>query len=262
MIQVLIVDDDVHSTEGVRQAVNWTDYSIAAVFTANSMKQACRILKGQKIDILFLDIEMPKGSGFELLEWARENGYQPVVTMLTSYASFPYAQQAIRYRCLSYLLKPSSMEELSQAVSKAVQEVQRLRTHDEEHTMASRYQEELGFGLSEPESDGQRVVKKVKQYVKENLAEDIGRDDVAKACFLSPDYVSRVFRQETGIKLSDYITEKRMELARRLLLTTDLSIGEIAGKSGYGNLAYFTKVFRIRNGVPPAEYRAHPQNKV
>ena len=53
----------------------------------------------------------------------------------------------------------------------------------------------------------------------------------------------------------DYITEARMKEARRLLRTTDIPIGEVAYASGYYNVAYFSKVFRIHNGETPAQYR-------
>ena len=56
--------------------------------------------------------------------------------------------------------------------------------------------------------------------------------------------------------MSEYITEKRMERARQFLLETDLTVSEVADRCGYANLAYFSKVFRIRNGKTPAEFRA------
>ena len=73
---------------------------------------------------------------------------------------------------------------------------------------------------------------------------------------MSQDYVSRIYRQATGMQLSEYITQVRMEEARRLLKTTTDPIGEIACKVGYFNVAYFSRVFRIRNGETPQEYRA------
>ncbi len=116
MIQVLIVDDEVHCAEGVKSQVDWKMLGISGVFTAYSMKQAQAVMEKESIDIVISDVEMPKGSGFDLLRWLRDCKYQPVVIMLTSYANFDYARQAIEFHCMDYLLKPVSEEALLKTV--------------------------------------------------------------------------------------------------------------------------------------------------
>ena len=72
---------------------------------------------------------------------------------------------------------------------------------------------------------------------------------------LSPDYMSRIFKQETGIPLKEYIIEARLQKAARLLLTSKKSIAEISGEVGYSNFAYFSKLYKEHFGKPPSEVR-------
>ena len=102
MIHALFVDDEINSTEGIKYAVNWESLGIE-LHTANNIFLAQTILSEHPIEILITDIEMPKGSGFDLLRWIRVRDYDPIVIILTSYGTFEYAKQAIEFQCLDYL---------------------------------------------------------------------------------------------------------------------------------------------------------------
>ena len=527
MIQVLVVDDEIHCAEGVKCSIDWSAMGVDNVFTAYSMAQAQKVITQEEIHIIISDVEMPKGSGFDLLRWIAGSQYSPVVIMLTSYATFEYAKLAIEYQCLDYLLKPVNRDDLMDVVKRAVAAVieerkknennqlaeywnsderNRVRhfwreiierrspmdskaiaglareqhivldernqylpilykIHDSESGMTWRNSAEdlksrlykyvfsdesqvvlvysdwymlaiagysgdfaahfeqfrqgsrtfmdkvrNEFGLmvsaymgefmesgevptqyvrllsmdknnvaerqgiylisqqiekviySRPDiekwmqdfsagnyeqafdgvakyvdlqaherrlnqesltqllqdfmqafyiavgekelqahllfeddtsvklfrratvsvkdfkawihhvirkaaeyvdiaSDTGSVVKHIKKFICSNLGEELSRMQIAAEVCMSPDYVSRVFRQETGIQLSEFITEMRMDEAKRLLKTTDLPVGEVAFKVGYYNIAYFSRVFRIRNGMTPAAYRTQNKEK-
>ncbi len=104
-------------------------------------------------------------------------------------------------------------------------------------------------------NDNNTVAGFIKTYINSNLNEDLNRNQIAAQVYMSPDYVSRIFRQQFGIQLSEYITEKRMEEARHLLTETNFPVNEVAYKVGYDNVAYFNRVFRIRNKETPTQYR-------
>jgi two-component system response regulator YesN len=74
--------------------------------------------------------------------------------------------------------------------------------------------------------------------------------------FLTPSYLSKLFKQETGLTLTDYITEMRLRKAKYLLKNSpDLKIHEIGAEVGYGDPAYFNKLFKRVVGVTPNEYK-------
>ena len=105
-MNILLVDDEIYAVEAIREMVDWNALDISEVSVAYSMRQAQRVLEEKSVDILLSDIEMPRGSGLELLAWIREKGLPVVSIFLTSHANFSYANQAIRLDTFDYVLKP------------------------------------------------------------------------------------------------------------------------------------------------------------
>ncbi|MBB6634435.1 response regulator transcription factor [Cohnella thailandensis] len=99
------------------------------------------------------------------------------------------------------------------------------------------------------------VVQKVKAIVAERLNEELTREELAAGVFLNPAYLSRLFRKETGMALTEYILQEKMRRASDLLATTERSVSEIAGELGYGNFSYFARQFRKVYGETPHDYR-------
>lgn len=118
-VQLLLVDDELHAIEGVKSDLNTEKLEISSLFTAYNMKQAKAVIEREHIDIMLCDIEMPQGSGLELLEWVREHYPHVITIFLTSHADFKYAKEAIQLGSLDYLLKPVKVKELERAINRA-----------------------------------------------------------------------------------------------------------------------------------------------
>jgi len=103
--------------------------------------------------------------------------------------------------------------------------------------------------------DAERVVHKIKAYIRENYAQDISLHLLAERLYLSKNYVSAVFKQKTGVNFLDYLTNVRMEQAKLRLEMTEKGVHQIAEEVGYKNTSHFGKVFKQAVGVTPAEYR-------
>ena len=99
------------------------------------------------------------------------------------------------------------------------------------------------------------ISEQIRRYVSANLGQDLSRDSVAAHIGLSPEYVSRLFKQETGINLVNYIQTERLQAACSMLMGSELSVSEIAARLGFDNFAYFSKLFRKHTGVSPSTYR-------
>lgn len=123
-INILIVDDDALLVEKLKTTVNWAGLGITMVFTANNIRQAQKCLEEYKVHILLSDIEMPQGSGLELLEWVRSREIAVECIFLSSYAYFSYAQKAIQLKSTEYLLKPLSNRELEETLAGVVRRIQ------------------------------------------------------------------------------------------------------------------------------------------
>ncbi len=98
-------------------------------------------------------------------------------------------------------------------------------------------------------------VASVIEYVRLNLDGDVSLEQISKAVAASPSKISRTFKNEMGIGLSDYINQKRVDLAVSLIRDTQLSMTEIAYKVGFNDANYFSKVFRKFTGESPASCR-------
>lgn len=99
------------------------------------------------------------------------------------------------------------------------------------------------------------VIKKVRAYISENLSENISLDEAASAAGTSSFYLSKLFKEETGETFINYLTDRRLEKAKRLLIETDLSIKEITGQAGYNDQNYFSRLFKNKFGVSPTDFR-------
>lgn len=121
MYSILIVDDNNHDIQKVKTIINrnCNEISLDYLYTANNIQQAKEMLLNRKIDILLCDIEMPQGTGIELLEWGQEQNQDIISVLLTCHSDFKYARQALRLGCIDYLLKPVEPEELISVLKKA-----------------------------------------------------------------------------------------------------------------------------------------------
>ncbi|WP_152393243.1 response regulator [Paenibacillus guangzhouensis] len=119
MLNVLIVDDEVHFVEAVKKMADWPQLGISTVHVAYSALAAEQIFQAHDIHVLLCDIEMPQRSGLDLLESLRRRQLQTVPILMTCHADFHFAREAVRLGCSHYLLKPLSKEELEAAIGKA-----------------------------------------------------------------------------------------------------------------------------------------------
>ncbi|NRG28254.1 response regulator [Bacillus circulans] len=122
-MNVLVVDDDCFVVTLLKEKVNWEGLEIEQVYTARNIRQAKNIFKKQNIHLLISDIEMPLGSGLELLAWVRQEGYTIQTIFLTNFADFHYAQKAIELQSFEYYLKPIEIDKLEFSILKAIKKV-------------------------------------------------------------------------------------------------------------------------------------------
>lgn len=105
-------------------------------------------------------------------------------------------------------------------------------------------------------SQYRRIINKALAYIDENFTDDtLSLNDVASYSNVSPNYFSGIFSNEMDMTFVEYVTSRRMELAKKLLKTTNLHTGEIAGEVGYKDQHYFSVVFKKTQGMSPREYR-------
>ncbi len=119
-MNILIVDDEYLIVQGIYKNTDWDSLGISQVFCAYSARQAKAVFQENPIDLLLSDIEMPKESGLELIQWVKENGFPTICLMLTGHQNFDYAHQALNMQVFRYILKPVEISVLEEALQNAV----------------------------------------------------------------------------------------------------------------------------------------------
>lgn len=124
-----------------------------------------------------------------------------------------------------------------------------------------KYVLEKAYGYISFVKKSNSVVDTIKQYIKQHYSEEITRNDLAKTVYLNSDYMSRIFRKEEGMSITDYVMDVRIKKAAELLAYTDKPINETAIEIGYDNFSYFSRLFKKRLGYSPKEYRKIKREK-
>jgi two-component system response regulator YesN len=242
-MNILIVDDEYYIVQGIVDSICWNSLGIENIYKAYCIEQAQKIIECKNIDLLLTDIEMPHGSGLHLLEWIQKNGYDITTLILTGHQRFDYALKAINMHCFSYILKPVDKQVLNAELQKAIKK-RNATLPEQTNKITLNTQEDENF------------TSMVRKYIYDHLdSPELNRLEIAEAMHMNPDYLSCLFHKKYGQTLNTYITEKRIDAAKELLMNTTLYLQTISEKTGFSNSSYFHKQFKKVTGLTPQQYR-------
>lgn len=250
---LLIVDDEILAIQGILDDTPWKELpEIDRILTANSYSQAVNLFMENRIDILLCDIEMPYGTGIDLVRWLRGRGEETECIFLTCFDSFDYAKTALELECIGYVLKPADTEEIVANLRKALEKIIGKR----QSKMGQEYWQHYVSSVQkeEPPVCGDPL-KEAEQYIREHIAEDISVRELAVRAHVSETHLGRLFKKKHGLTPVDYIHQQRITVAKELLGKPVYTISQVAAMVGFNNYSYFTKTFRKYTGMTPREYR-------
>ena len=104
-------------------------------------------------------------------------------------------------------------------------------------------------------------MKAVIDYIERNLKKGISLEDVANHVNISTYYLSKIFKKEMGVNFITYVTDRKMDLAKEMLVNTDIPVLNIALDLAYNEANYFSKAFKKKTGLTPSEYREKYRNR-
>ncbi|WP_044482107.1 response regulator transcription factor [Paenibacillus antibioticophila] len=122
-MNVMIVDDELSAIEAVRNGIQWETLGIGKVYTATNVQDAIRQFQKRSIDILLSDIEMPMGSGLELLKWTNEHYPNVKCIFMTCHADFHFLQEAMQLGSVDYILKPLEFSKVELVLKKTMEKI-------------------------------------------------------------------------------------------------------------------------------------------
>lgn len=260
MYKVVIIDDEPIIVQGLQKAIKWKEFDCAVVGTAADGLDGMEIIRREKPDILISDICMPKMDGLSMIAALKSEFPYMEITILTGFRDFDYAQEAIRLGVCRFLLKPSKMDELEEAVWAMLGNLKTGKTTEkgdksEKGTLKDDEKTETNEEESLDSAASSFIVNNALKFIEENYTERLKLVDVADSVYVSQWHLSKLLNKFTGQNFSEILNNVRMDKAKKLLENPSLRIGDIAEKVGFLDMAHFSRVFKKQVGLSANEYR-------
>ena len=230
-LRVLLVDDEIMIREGFKKLFDWETHECVVVGEAADGMEAITKIDEEQPDIVIMDINIPIINGLKVIQLSRVKYPSMAFVIVSGYDDFSYCREALRLQITDYY------EEFGSCID-------RLKI--------SLYNNEV---KEKPVVKKERVITGITKYMQEHLSEDVSLHILSEEFHLNSQYISQLFRNEIGVNFLTYLTNIRMEHAKKLLLSSSLSIAEVSEQSGYGDYRVFTKVFKKSEGITPSQYR-------
>lgn len=238
-LRVLLVNDEIMIREGFKRLFDWEAHGCEVVDEASDGMEALAKIDSLQPDIVIMDINIPIMNGLKVIELGRMKHPDMAFVIVSGYDDFSYCQQALRMQITDYILKPVNYEEFGNCI---------------DNLKISMYERKVASAPVSRERE-ERTIAGITRYLQEHLEEEVSLSVLAEQFHLSGQYISQLFKSEIGVNFLTYLTGIRMERAKQLLVSTSLSIVEVAERSGYGDYRVFSKVFKKSEGITPSQYR-------
>ncbi|MGI6123541.1 MAG: response regulator transcription factor [Acetivibrionales bacterium] len=250
MYKVIIVDDEERIVEGLQKVVDWKNYGCEVVDTAYDAKSGAQRIRCHNPDILFMDIKMPGIDGLTMLAGLKGEFPNMQITVLTGHRDFEYAQRALHIGVTRFLLKPSKMNELEEAVQTMVENL------NYKHESVKQTPKELKTDDSAVANNF--IVRRAVEYIEQHYSEKLTLSSVADNIYVSQWYLSKLLNGYLGVSFSNLLNQTRINKAKQMLKDPSLKIHEVSELLGFNDITHFSKIFKKLEQVSPNEYRNNP----
>ena len=247
MYKVILIDDEPIILEGLTRTIPWGQYNCEVVGTARDGKEGISLIRECHPDMMVTDISMGNMDGLRLIAGVKAEFPHMRVTILTAYRDFEYAQQAVRLGVDRFILKPSTTEEIGEAISAMVK---KLEDEAAEKAVAVR---RTAPAPSSPAAGA--TVRIALEYIQAHYMEKVYLADAAEHAYVSQWYLSKMLHKTTGKSFPDLLNSVRVREAKKLLQDPDLRVSEVAARVGFADPAHFARAFKRETGMSANEYR-------
>lgn len=244
---VVVAEDERLLRDSLVEKIGHCDPSFIVIGAAADGAGALGIIEARHVDVLFTDIRMPVMDGLALAQAVQARRPDVQVVIVSGYADFAYAQQAIRLGVEEYMLKPVKLEALAEVLRQLKARLDQV---------AGRSLETLRREVPREAGGSQELVESIRDFIRANFNTDITLDEIARRFNFTPSYLDKLFRKHAGETPIQYLINLRMAEARRLMIAyPDMDIKQVGEVVGYADPHYFSRIFKNVNGMTPTEYR-------
>jgi YesN/AraC family two-component response regulator len=246
MCVVMIVEDEVLERDFLKTIILDEIEPDDTLLTSDSGLQAIQLAKQYKPEIIIMDLMISELDGLSAIHEIRKFLPNTVITILSAYSDFSYAQKAISNRVFEYLLKP-----VKPTVFKEVF-LNMLKTIPESNGSIPDSSEDKRMEATE---EKQFFIEEAVKFIKEHYKEKLTLEMVASKVFVNPKYFSHVFKKEMGVSFTEYVVNLKIQYACKLLETTNFKAYRISLECGFSDPSYFNRVFYTQMNMTPQTYR-------
>lgn len=258
MYKVAIIDDEPLIVEGLSKTMAWEKWNCLVAGTAGDGKDGMALIREKRPDIVITDINMPKMDGLKMIAGLKSEFPDMQLIILTGYREFEYARQAIELGVSRFLLKPSKMSELEEAIETVTGRLNQMRMPVMDFAAEDTQNGENPKMQAETEENSEAnsfIVNNALEYIRSNSQEKLRLSDVADQVYVSQWHLSKLLNKHTGKTFSDLLNGARMDRSKELLKDPALRICDVAEMVGFQDLAHFSRVFKKMEGMSAGEYR-------
>lgn len=242
-LNVLIVEDQRIAARDLSEIL--TDLGHNVVGMSANAEDAIWLMKIHDPDLVLADIVI-EGSvdGISMARMIREE-FDAAIIFISSHADTQTVNRASSIRPNGYIVKPFSAPAVSAAVSTAMANF--VKEHSDIDLKSLEGQSSGGLGL--------QAIEHIDDFLDKHFDEDVSVNTLAEVADVPVSTFSRRFKQKTGKSPYQYVVERRINEAKRLLRHTAMPISEISLSVGYSDQAHFSTAFKKINGITPGSYR-------
>lgn len=242
---VLLVEDEMLLMQSLSRHIESLESGFKVVCQASNGEDALKCLKKENIHLVMTDIRMPVMDGLALAKRIHEQYPHILTVILTGYADFDYAREALKQGVFDYMLKPVTMEDLENTLGRVRLHLQKFYELEEDPALVGK--------------DAEEIVEYTVLYMREHYMDDIDISSFSSSLGFTSAYLTKLFNRYKGDTPLKYLTDIRIHEAKRLLTDTGLPIREIGERVGYPDQFHFSKTFRKLTGLNPTAYRKQEQ---
>ena len=256
-MKLLIVEDEKNIAQGICEIIKRLCPINCSISMASDGEEACNMYINSHIDLIITDIRMQQMNGLDMIERFQTQSPDIQFIIISGYDDFYYAQRAIRYKVVDYLLKPVDKEALLSAIQKAYDQL----PESYQRKMSHKLPPLPYFQFQLLQDTYPTSLKKLISYLEKNYMTDVSLQSFASEFMMNPNYLSTLLKKYTQHNFSFLLDYVRVCKAAELLLYDhDLSISEISYLVGYNHERRLYQVFQKRLNCTPGEFRNKYEN--
>lgn len=245
-MKLCIIDDEPWALRDIMTIVNWASYGFSDIQGFENAVSALNYIRTNNPEVVITDVRMPGMTGLELINICHKEGLEPVFAVISAYAEFEYARQAVECGATSYILKPIKPQTVKELAVKLVSEAEKKKK-----------QKDVTSNVLQDHTPIGQII----EYVDHHYTDQLTLEGLADTYGFSLSHLSRTFKKKAGVSFVEYVTKLRIDYASTLLRETEMSMMQISQACGFQDYFHFSKVFRRKTSLSPSEFRKGIKNE-